>query len=79
MARLVRLERTGPYKIEAADFPKDGKPMWICGCGLSSTMPYCDKAHKTCVNERPGTLYVYDPATRLVVEQRPDPGASAQP
>jgi CDGSH-type Zn-finger protein len=70
MARLVRLEATGPYKIEPKDFPKDGKSIWICGCGLSSTMPYCDKSHKICANEQPGTLYIYDANTKAVVEQR---------
>jgi CDGSH-type Zn-finger protein len=73
MARLVRHDMTGPYRIDPADFPKDGKAMWICGCGLSSTMPYCDKSHKACKEEQAGTLYVYDPATKAVVDQRPDP------
>ena len=73
MARLVRHEQTGPYRIDPADFPKEGKPIWICGCGLSSTMPYCDKSHKACKSEQQGVLYTYDAATKQVVEQRPDP------
>jgi CDGSH-type Zn-finger protein len=75
MARLVRLERTGPYKIEPKDFPKDGKSIWICGCGLSSTMPYCDKSHNACKGEQPGMVYRYDPVTKQVVEEKADEGA----
>lgn len=72
MARLVRIEHTGPYKIEPKDFPKDGKSIWICACGLSSTMPYCDKSHKVCAGEQPGVLYAYDPVTKAVIGQGPD-------
>jgi CDGSH-type Zn-finger protein len=75
MARLIRLERTGPYKIEPKDFPTNGKAIWICGCGLSSTMPYCDKTHKVCASEQPGMVYRYDPLTKAVVDQRPESAA----
>ena len=74
MARLIRLEATGPYKIEPKDFPADGKAILICGCGMSNTMPYCDRAHKACkVNEAPGMLYTYDMKTRQIVKVEPDP------
>jgi CDGSH-type Zn-finger protein len=73
MARLVRLEKTGPYKIEPKDFPPDGKSIWICACGLSSNMPYCDKSHKACAGEEPGVLYAYDPVTKGVVDKKADP------
>jgi len=76
MARLVRHEKTGPYRIDPADFPKDGKAMWICGCGLSSTMPYCDKSHNFCRTEQPGRLYRYDPVSKQVIEEREDPHAA---
>jgi CDGSH-type Zn-finger protein/uncharacterized membrane protein YkgB len=72
MARLIRLEKAGPYRIDPADFPKEGKAMWICGCGLSGTMPYCDKSHNACKAEQPGVLYTYDAATRQVIDQRPE-------
>jgi CDGSH-type Zn-finger protein len=75
MARLIRHDATGPIKIEAKDFPPDGKAIWICACGLSKTMPYCDKSHKGCVNEQPGMLYVYDRETQTVKETRPDSAA----
>lgn len=59
MARLVRFEQTGPYRIDPRDLPPD-KPIWICGCGLTKTPPFCDKAHKACAGEEPGVVYVYD-------------------
>lgn len=73
MPRIIRIEQTGPYKIDPADFPKDGKPIWICGCGLASKMPYCDGTHKACrVNEQPGQVYEYDMTTKQIVSSRPD-------
>ena len=72
MARLVRLDKTGPIKIDPATIPP-GKSIWVCACGLSATFPICDGTHKAaCVNEAPGTLYVYDKDRKTVVEQRPD-------
>lgn len=80
MARLIRIDQSGPYKIDPADFPKDGKPIWICGCGLSPQMPYCDGTHKACrTNEQPGVLYTYDMTTRQITGQQPDPRASQPP
>ncbi len=79
MARIVRISQSGPYKIEPKDFPPEGKSIWICGCGLSSTMPYCDKSHKACANEQPGTLYTYDPATKQVTHSEPDPHYTPPP
>ena len=77
MARLIRHEATGPIKIEPAAFPRDEqgnlKAIWICACGLSRTMPFCDKAHKGCAaTEQPGRLYVYDKDRTNVVEERAD-------
>ncbi len=66
MPRLVRLEQTGPIKIEPSD-----KAIWVCACGLSATFPLCDKTHKRCADEQPGVLYVYGPAGD-VLERRPD-------
>ena len=76
MPRLIRVEATGPYRIEPQDFPKDGKAIVICGCGLSNKLPYCDGTHKACrVNEAPGILYTYDMKTKQITGQRPDDGA----
>lgn len=77
MARLVRLEATGPIKIDPAQFPRDEqgnlKPMFICACGLSTKLPFCDGTHKsTCKAEEAGHVYRYDPETRAVIEKRPE-------
>lgn len=73
MPRMIRVDATGPYKIEPQDFPKDGKAIFICACGLSNKMPYCDGTHKACrVAEQPGTLYHYDMKTRQITKQEPD-------
>jgi CDGSH-type Zn-finger protein len=79
MARLVRIDRPGPYKIEPKDFPPDGKSIWICGCGLSETMPYCDKSHKACANETPGALYSYDAAKAQTQLEPPPPPPPIDP
>lgn len=68
MPRLVRHDQTGPYKIEPQNFPKDGKAIWICGCGLSRTLPHCDGSHKACRDEEPGATYVYDDSGRRPVQ-----------
>ncbi|MBX3386467.1 MAG: CDGSH iron-sulfur domain-containing protein [Phycisphaeraceae bacterium] len=77
MARLIRVEASGPIKIEPAQFPRDEqgnlKPMFICACGLSKNSPFCDGAHKACrASEQAGTLYVYDRDRTAVVEERRD-------
>ena len=72
MARLIRITDCKPYRIEPKDFPPDGKSIWICACGLSKTLPYCDKSHKACEAEQAGMLYSYDPATNQVTGTQPD-------
>ena len=71
MARLVRHTATSPYKIDPKTFPQD-KLISICGCGLSQNLPFCDGAHKGCRDEIAGTLYVYDPERKTIVETRAD-------
>lgn len=67
MARLVRHEADGPIRIDPQD-----KPVFICGCGLSRNMPFCDGCHKQVKQEEPGRLYVYDRERLRVVEVRED-------
>jgi len=70
MPRLVRHDLNGPVKIER---PGLEKPIWVCGCGLSSKFPLCDGTHKTaCQQEPPGMLCVYGPDRRTIVQTLPD-------
>ena len=55
MARWVKVERCSPYRVEVGD-----EILFICGCGLSREMPYCDRSHKFCWHEDPEKIYVYD-------------------
>lgn len=57
MARLIRRDATGPFKVELEGA---AKPAWICGCGLSSKQPYCDGSHKNTLREEEGKLYIYE-------------------
>lgn len=77
MPRLVRLDATGPIKIEPASFPRDEqgnlKHISICVCGLSQRLPFCDGAHKNArAVEQPGRLYVYCKERKNIVEERVD-------
>jgi CDGSH-type Zn-finger protein len=67
MARMVRMEGTGPHKLE----PKD-KAVYICTCGLSQGFPMCDGSHKACTAERAGKLSIYDNDKKRIVEERDD-------
>ena len=69
MARLVRHTAAGPYKIDPKSVPQD-KMIFICGCGLSQNLPFCDGSHKGCRDEEVGKLYVYDAGRKSVVETR---------
>lgn len=68
MARLVRHEGTGPIEVKPSE-----KSVWICGCGLSQNMPFCDGSHKTCRQvEEEGKLYTYDKERKSVVKIEED-------
>ena len=67
MARLIRIETNGPIEIPPSD-----KSVWICGCGLSRDLPFCDGSHKKCKRTEPDAakLYVYDNDRKRVIEER---------
>ena len=55
MARLVKRLRSQPYAVTIG-----GETKYICGCGLSSTQPFCDGTHKSTRTEMPAVLHWYD-------------------
>lgn len=65
MPRLVPHTATGPIKIEPQD-----KPVFVCACGLSQNLPFCDGAHKTCSSEAAGKVYVYAADRKTVIDVR---------
>ena len=58
MARIIKLDATGPIRIDPQE-----KPVFICACGLTRNFPFCDGTHKACKDEEPGAVYRYDPET----------------
>ena len=70
MARLVKLEASGPVKVEPSD-----KPVFVCACGLSRKFPFCDGSHKPTRDEEPGCVYRYSGESREVVRETGDASA----
>jgi len=55
MARIVKRHRDHPYEVKPS-----AESQWICACGLSQNLPFCDGSHKMTKGEAPGKLYWYD-------------------
>ncbi len=62
MARLVKYTAKEPYKLEAG-----GKTYYICQCGLTKNVPFCDGTHKKAKDEEEGKLYIYDENGRVEI------------
>jgi CDGSH-type Zn-finger protein len=68
MARLVKRTRTEPFEVTIG-----AETQYICACGLSANLPYCDGSHDLVADEDEGKLYWYDEDLERH-EVREDPG-----
>ena len=55
MARIVKRTRDHPYEVKVG-----GETQYICACGLSDNLPFCNGSHKLTEGENPGKLHWYD-------------------
>lgn len=72
MTRLIKENRAKPYILKREDLGDD--QIWICGCGLSATKPFCDDSHLRLRSEPADRLLYYpgndDEATAIPVDPR---------
>ena len=64
MARIVKLDATGPIKVDPS-----ANPIFVCACGLSKKFPFCDGSHKPTREEEANCVYRYDAVTGAVIEK----------
>lgn len=54
MARIVKKEHKKPFEIKGGT-----QSIWICMCGLSNSLPFCDNSHKK-IKDEDDKIYVYE-------------------
>jgi len=66
MARLVKRFRSKPYAVTFG-----GETQYICGCGLSSKLPFCDSTHKKVGFRSEVTAFALEPPDEKKLAQSP--------